>query len=757
MPQYIKQTSRTILFEEFSRAERIDDNGLSVPVDRMDFLLDRKAQKTFLEVKDKLIVHSFKEFMEKFEPKYYEYVTVEIDPQTREEVPIFTYSLKKPLRGNATECKLIDQPFYKAMVDIYRNKGIAGESDATFEFSTLIDRVFAPSHAMDEARDIRGRLTYNFSEYLRMEQRGAAPDELSEIAIEIKRLRRRIRDEYMSRSQFNLIPLIIQDTRERLEYRGDSDQNLANGDTVQRHVEITFDEKGRLQYHDKPVTGNSDTLMIGTSSVESATKRLCTTISNDFDRAAETGKNQLRIVDDPQSTGFMKKMLLSVFGGQAFEDDDASVDELRTNLALYETMYKKSQESFAQNVVSLVEKIINVMAFFDHAGTNAELIVTNCSISELIKESNRANFIQFVEALGNEKTDEKIWFAIIPAVDHKDFVTIEGAPIIVSPDDPDDDLDNETAPTVSSYSLTPFTHLLTALELLGKNNIITFFNFKGCSRTSSSELTSETVVAYKNALENVKYRDYAVFCYPNFTILPRRESSVKIGKEYIKLPPVFVDASYIAASLCVSTQHLDTLSSKDFPVSDALGQPVRFDFEGSFDTNTGDKKVLLSQVFATKMNRELILSWNSGLIDEISKSGGFGFCFCGDEKWFTYRGQTTKQSNAYVFRARTLAKDRIIDKDGNTTNEERFRPIFKTMVETYLRAIAKKTDADQIKRICDEYTGGKSKMNINNAVYSPNSSGVQSEETITFNENRINITYDRDSDGFNLEFRESSN
>ena len=754
MPQYIKQTSRTILFEEFSRAERTDANGLSVPVDRLDFLLDRKAQKTFMEVKDRLIVHSFKEFIEKFDPKYYEFISVQTDPYTGEEVPIFTYSLKKPLRGNATECRLVEQPFYKAMVDIYRNKGKAGESDATFEFSKLIDQIFSPSHAMDEARDIRGRLTYYFSEYLRLEQQRAAPEELSEIASEIKRLRRRVRDEYMSRSQFNLIPLIIQDTRERLEYRGDSEKNPANGDTVQRHVEITFDGKGKLQYHDKPVDDNSDTLLIGTSSVESATKRLCATISSDFDRAAESGKNQLRIVDDPQSTGFMKKMLLSVFGGQPFEDDDATVEELHSNLALYEAMYKKSQESFAQNVVSLVEKIINVMTFFDHAGSNAELIVSNCGISELIKESNRDNFNQFIEALGNEKTDEKIWFAIIPAIDHKDFVSIEGVSKAVTLDD---DLDDEPASTVSSYSLTPFPHLLTALELLGKNNIITFFNFKGCSRTSSAELTSETIAAYKNALENVKYRDYAVFCYPNFTILPPRESSVKIGQEYIKLPPVFVDASYIAASLCVSTQHLDTLSSKDFPVSDSLGQPVRFDFEGSFDTTTGDKKVLLSQVFATKMNRELILSWNSGLVDEISKSGGFGFCFCGDEKWYTYRGQTIKQSNAYVFRARTLAKDRIIDADGNPTNDERYRPIFKTMVKTYFNVIAMKTDAQQIKSICDEYTGGKNKMNINNVIYSSNSSGVQSEEAITFRDNRINITYDRDSDGFNLEFRESSN
>lgn len=753
MAQYIKQTGRTILFEEFSRAER-DDNGNSVPVDRMDFLLNHKVDKTFRDVKDKLIVHSFEEFIKKFDPKYYEFITVRTDPNTGEEFPIFTYSLKKPLRGNATEYRLIEQPFYKAMVDIYRNKGIAGESDATFEFSALIDRVFSPSHAMEEAREIRGRLTYNFSEYSRLEQHGASQEELSEIASEIKRLRRRIRDDYMSGSQFNLIPLIIQDTRERIDSRRGSDQNSADDDIVQRHVEITFDEKGKLVLRDSPATDNSDTLMIGTSSVESATKRLCTTISNDFDNAANNGKNQLYIADDPQSTGFMKKMLLSVFGGQAFEDNDASEDELKENLAVYEAMYKISQESFAQNVVSLVEKIINVMAFFDHAGSNAELIVANCGISELIKESNRENFINFIEKLGNEKnSDEKIWFAIIPGVDHKDFVAIDG---VSKPVTLDDDLDDQPTATLSNYSLTPFSHLLTALELLGKNNIITFFNFKGCSKTSSSELTKETVAAYRDALENVKNGDYAVFCYPNFTILPQRESSVRINKEYIKLPPVFVDASYIAAALCVSTQNLDFLKHKGFPVSDSLGQPVRFDFEGSFK-NTNGEKVLLSQVFATKMNRELILSWSSGLIDEISRYGGFGFCFCGDEKWFSYNGQTTKQTNSYVFRARTLGKDSIKNADGYPTSEERYRPIFKTMVKTYLNAIAKKTDSDQIERKCEDYRSIKSKMNINNIVYSPDYSGVKGEEKIDFSDNKITITYDRDSDDFNLEFSENSN
>lgn len=754
MPEYIKQTSRTILFEEFSRAETTDKDGRIVPAERMDFLLKHSTQQAYLDIKDKLIVHSFEEFIEKFDPKYYEYIALGRDPKTGADVPIFTYSLKKPLREDATECRLVEQPFYKAMVEIYRNKGIAGESDATFEFSKLVDRVFSPSHAMDEAREIRGRLAYNFNEYIRLEERKASPEELSEIALEIKRLRKKVRDEYMSRRQFNLLPLIIQDTRERLEYYGDTEQKSVDDGAVQKHIEITFDQNGKLQFNEKLPETQSDTVLIATSSTESATKRICTTIEKDFDRAIEVGKNKLCVVGDNGSTGFMREMFCSIFGGKAPEDSGATAEELRNNLKIYEAMYKESQESFAKNVVALVEKIINVMAFFDHAGPKAELIVSNCSISELIKESNRTNFKNFITALGNEKSDEKIWFAIIPAVDHEDFVTIDGVSRTVTLDD---DLDDDVTETVGSYDLTPFLHLKDALEILGGSNIMTFFNFKGCSGTSSAELTAELVSAYKNALENVAYSDHAVFCYPNFTILPQRQSSVKIGREYIKLPPVFVDASYIAAALCVSTQNLDTLRAKGFNVSYSLGQPVRFDFEGSFDTGTGNKKVRLAQVFATKMNRELILSWNRSLIDEISKSGGFGFCFCGDEEWFTYNNQTTKQKNAYVFRARTLAKDVVFDAEGNPTGEERYRPIFKTMVKTYFSMIAMKTDAQQINRICEMYTSGKNKMNINNAVYSPNSGGVNSEETIVFKDNRISITYDRDSDGFTLEFKESSN
>ena len=270
-------------------------------------------------------------------------------------------------------------------------------------------------------------------------------------------------------------------------------------------------------------------------------------------------------------------------------------------------------------------------------------------------------------------------------------------------------------------------------------------------------MSRQLIADYKKELSFASgeaFGAYAVFCYPNFTVLPDRESSITIGKDHIKLPPVFVDAAYVAAGLCVKTQNRDELSRKGFACKGDV-QPVRFDFEGQFDTEFGDKRVPLAQVFATEMNRELTLTLKQDISEEIKKDGGFGFCFSGDEKWYDYNKRTTKQGHAYVFRSRTLAKDIVKDSDGNTTGESRYRPIFKTMVKTYFNKLAQMTNEQQIRRLCDEYMGGLNKKRINNVVYTPECSNVKAEETIEMKGQSINITYDSDRDDFTLRFEEN--
>ena len=748
MPEYIKQTNRTILFEEFSRC---DD------VPRLDILLSNNTQLSHIKVKQELTVTSFEEFIKKFDPKYYEYTELVKDTVTGEEYPVFTYSLKPPARENAVPRRLVDQPFYKAMMNISIEKGNSGKTDFGFDFESELSKAYSPKKTMDDARDIRAKLAYNWSEYKKIEKKGGSQAEKDEYASEIKRLRKRIRDDYMSQSQFDLIPLFIEDTKERIERIGYKSGEDSGDEKRRARVQITFGSDGSPKYIEmKNNDDNDDTKLIGTSA-DSSTKMLETILSNDFDQAANKGKNLL-VVDDPKSTEFMKNMLLSVFAGKSFEDDDSTSEQLKANLNMYELMYKASQQSFAQNVVSLVEKIINIRTFFEHSGDNTELIVSNCQIQNLL---GNVQFERFIQAEGQESSDERIWFAIIPAVNHNDFVKLEGLTPSSNPKDDLDDLDDiddtETEST-TAISLTNFSNLTTALKIFGENDIITFFNFKGCNKTSSTGLTKQVVIDYKKEFDSIsgeKYGEYAIFCYPNFTVLPDRESSVKIGNEFIKLPPVFIDASYVAAGLVVKSQKLDELSCKGFEVNNSLGQPIRFDFEASFDTKYGDKKVPLSQVYSTSMSRELVLSWTPDLVEEIRKDGGFGFCFCGDEKWYDYRGRTTKQNNAYAFKSRTLAKDKVKDEDGKPTGETRYRPIFKTLVNTYFKKLAKKTNAQQIARLCEDYMRGLNKKCINNALYNPDFSSVKCDETITMSGNNVKIKYDKDRDDFTLNFEEA--
>ena len=746
---YINQTNKTILFEEFSRAD-------GVP--RMDFLLRSYAQLTHLKLKKELTVKSFDEFMEKFDPKYYEYTTL----AEGQEIPTFEYGLEKPLKGGI-EHRLVEQPFYKAMLQLYNEKGKSGENNFVFDFNQITDRAYSPKKAMEDVQDIRAKLVYNTNELLKIEKNHGPDNEKSEYVKEITNLRKRIKKDYLTMNPFNLLPIMIEDTRDRLKAGMTKDFGSSDGnEKVGQQVLITFDGTGKPKYLEQKAdlsvdAGKSQALL--NSSADNSTTKLIGWIGNDFDKAKEKGKNLLVVEGNEESNNFMKNMLVSVFAGKSLELPNVTKSELENNLRIYEQMYSSSQKNFAQAVVGLVEKIICVKAFFDHAGGNAELIVSNCSIDKL---KDNPNFKEFIRAEGEEINDERVWFAIIPAVDHKDFVSINTVKKATNLDDldlEDEDDDDDNADNKDS-KLLPFSSLKEMLDLFGSKGIITFFNFKGCENTSSTMLSEELVKNYKSELEPISQGetgDYAVFCYPNFTVLPERNSSVKIGNEFIKLPSVYIEASYVACGLYVKCQNNEELQKKAFNVNSSLGCPVRFNFEGSFITKNDNQKTLLSQIFTTSINRENLLSWPEDLKREIGyKDGGFGFCFCGDQMFYDYKGKIgIEQQNAYVFRARTLGKDQVKDDEGKPTGEVRYRPIFKTLIKTYLTKISKKANPDQIKNLCALYTQRRNKENINNLLYSPDFSNVKISEEINFENKKIDIKYDKDSDDFDLEFNEN--
>ena len=752
MPKYITQTNRTILFEEFSHSSNTDEFGIPKnDIPRLDFILRNDMNQNHNSVKSMLTVKSFDEFITKFKPKYYEYISIDEDGKT----PVFKYDIE-PKGNQFTVHNLEDQPFYKTIMRIYNEKSSSGENNYEFDYSTLTQIMYSPEKAMKDAVDIRDRLAYNFNEYYKLEQRGASPDELSEYGAEIKRLRRIIRDDYMSKSNMNILPLAIAKTKELLELNG-SKESEDGGDGVKREKALPVFTEDGIKFL-KETNDNNDNYEDDsedknpTETVELIEKR----IEKDFDNAREKGKNCL-VVDgqdmaSEKNNEIMKKLIVSVFAPNSYKEEN-STEKLKQRLAIYQQMYKISQESFSRSVVSLLEKVLNVKAFFDNAGEGAELIISNCTIAQLLEKDNITLFKKFIEAEGTEISDERIWFAIIPAIYHRDFFEFPSNSVNNTFDPDDDDLDDEDNMTDSGniINLTSLTTLNTAINILGNVKIITFFNFKGCSKTSFRVLDAEMVKAYKKTLSIIKYPDYAIFCYPNFEILPIMQSSVEIGKnefgnkEYIKLPSVYIDSSYVAAALYVKSQNNDILQSAGFKVDPALGQPVRFDFEIGFDT-TYNKKVPLSQVFSTNISRELVLTWSDKLKDEINKDGGFGFCFCSDERWLSYNNTTRKQDKIYVYRARTL---KIEDKS------KRSRPIFKTLVQVYFEKISQKTTSDQMAKFVDQISKA-SKECINHILYSKETSSIKSEESISIKNDTLTITYDKDRDSFKLKFNEES-
>ncbi len=758
----IKQTSRAILFEEF------DKSSESPKLDIIISNPEESFELKYSNVKKELEVTSFEDFMKKFAPKYYDCIGTTID-ENGNKSNYYSYTLDKTQRSSTNEYELKNQPFFNAIMEIYEKKGNSATSDFSFDFNNILERIYNPRTAREKISNTFDKLKYNFTQYQKYEALGNKV-QMQVYAKQIMGLRKHLRNEYLSKTQFNMLPLVIDEINRLLDtpslIKGIKEKLIVKDTPGEFFIENSGMPKIKnIQTQELNVqqtkgieAHNNDTEIIYSSAPVPVEDRIIAILSKDFDNAKDEGKNRLVVPDNPGSTELMKKMYLSLFAGAENAFKDCDIGELKKYLNDYRLMYKAANEHFASQVVVLVEKIIGVKAFFEHAGGSANLIISNVSLERLMDENNRPYFEEFIRCEGQERNEEKIWLSIIPAVFNERICknlgnyneTISDYSLDQNISDYNEDI--QTTPT----ELLSFETFKVALKLLCKNNIITFFNFKAGKDSNSGSLKKETIQIYKEILEPITMEDYsarAVFCYPNFTILPEGHSSAQSqdrnANDNINLPSVYLDSAYVACGLTIFTQNIENLKEGDFPVKSNHCQPVRFDFEGKFTKESNRIKVPLALIFPTTLNRESIFSWNRELIDEISKDGGFGFCFCGDEKWYDCGNGLKRQDHAYVFRARTLHK-----KNG------RYYPIYKTYVKLYLDIIIHRLnfDKDSINKYLSTYTKTEeSKKFINNLLYSPSYSGVREEEQIEVKTNELNngtglilINYGEDTDDFHF-------
>lgn len=718
----IKQTSKTIIFEEFCVKDEVKDlNTLlrNENIDNKDEFM--KLIETDLEVR------SFEEFLEKFTPSVWEWYEQTNDP----DMPIKPcYSLEKPthVNGQAHELKLTDNEFYKMVMDLYSKKGISGESNLEFDYSAVAE-LLSPKQVYENAKQYRKDIKYNFEKLKKLQD--ASRSEKNECIKKINTLRKKIVQQYKD-SFTGTIKLALADTENKLAAL-ESPNNKSEVSSEESKPNMTlpckvkFDDDGELEV--VPIVVDS---IPETDEIENDNKQeLVALISNDFDKYGNNAGN------------YVKSIVVDSYVGGTQLVQQLDKEELIKKKNELSKIYSYSQEKFIRTISSAIEKILDVKAFFEQASIDGEklpapVIITNCKASKLIEsESTKKKFSKLIREMGNEL--DRPWFAIIPAIGDRDF--IDNIEENLSLDDldfmDDSDTDSGNINTSDGDSLISIQAVNQVIDILKDGKITTFFNFRANEKTGFANLSNDVINMYRDKVKGngIDSNEYAVFAYPNFTVLPKKETSIKIGNEKVDILGIYIDAAYVAAGLVVASQNPEYLSKKNFNIN--KNNPcVRFDLE------EGENRFIMT----TKMNREGKGMWSLDVEDNITKDM-FGFCFCGNAKFYN----DNLINNTYVFCARNMAKDK----------EGYYKPIYTRLtmdfIMLYLNTYNLGMGRDKIKKsVIDNFIEDKvgdwkriaeSENYTNNILH-------ENEDVYLDEDNKLHMKFKKDSELIPLSIEE---
>ena len=675
----VKQTGTTIIFEEFDRDEDKMNLATLLTRDAEEIPLERFAQ-ALMGKDSELVVKSFAEFIEKFSPTIYETTVTTEDGSAR-----FVYSLDKP-KYECTEIKLKDHAFYKMIMNLIDRKANSDKDNFEFPYDDL-KKALSPEAEMEECRQIRRDLFRNVKEYYKLTDCGAnLNSEADRYAQNVLACRRKIVEKYQG-GPLALLPLLLLDKQMQLEAIKTADEEAPqyeSGETKEIPCEYAFDDQGKLKLIKLEVSDDAQTK----SPQENNNAQLVEVVRKDFEKYAPA---------KIQNNSYIANTVVNVFvpGGAQLSTQDKG--ELEAEKKELQDIYKTSFESFAKAVAGTVERFAGVKSFFDHASCDGELpqdvsvIISNCKVDAILNNPvAKERFKKYFGALSYERDVDRIWFGVIPAVS-----TDEGGwsktEKVLNPYG-DFPLESESpAEKKAPAGLVALDTVKEMLSILTEAKIMTFVNYKAGESTGFIGLSDTRINQYHKDFESVN-SEYAVFVYPNFTILPKEKGVAQIGTEYnaeydeevgayITLPGVYLDASYVACGMTVGIQNYKLLEKKGYYVNPKY-PCVRFDLEDPENS----KRV------TTKLNRETTTETPKQIQDSVMKDR-FGFVFANDK--IEFDGKVL--NNSYVLNARSLKKEA----DG------KYKALYKTLVKNLavqvLHAIAGFATRDTVNRFLKEY------------------------------------------------------
>ena len=672
----VLQTHKAILFEEFNGWQPATLN-LATILDGIYQDIDDMAEKI-----ERLEVHSFKEFLEKFAPKIYETV----DQVGADYIVSYTMDVKE----GGVPIPITEHVYYRMLNEMYGKKAESGLSNREFDDSKLRE-ILTPQSEENEMLRLRKKAMLLIMQYTEAVNK---KENANLYAKQMVALREEVAQKAL-RSSMTRLSLNINAINNQIKFL---DSKLEDFKALPAGSENSEIKRGTLDYDENGNPVIKELLSAENSTASDAGKFLTAGESTRLLKGAVEKTIDARGVENGMEISpFTKQMVISTYlpadDSESFSLMPAEIIQKKTELEAkrdkLEKIYLQAQTAFMKVLKQIVQRIMGVKVFFDHAtikggdeGTLPKgqgLLVTNCPVSDLLVEGIKQKFKKFIIDRGiTQSKNAKLWFGILPHV-------IVGE---INPEEQTDDsaeldpfkinVDSEQNFKSATRPVTTLNEAKEILSILNEGRILTFFNPATAQDApfTFGGITSKTIDEIKSELNEIGIDfEHAVFAYPNFTLV--RDIRIPIDKredsKLLDVSAVYVDAAYVAAGIVAASQQPEYLVKHGFNGKvDRQSVCVRLDIE----------EEELSNKILTKFNRELSHAWAKDIFESISRDN-FGFVFSGDSKFDSQRRQFLE--NSYVLLARTMKKN----KDGI------YQPIYKTLTNDFILAYLRAQKIDK--------------------------------------------------------------
>ena len=648
MGNVIRQTNRTMLLEVIN-PEKMDFLTLVGDVRGLESLSDDKIR----EINDHLLVHSFDELLEKFNPMVYCYFNAASQK--------VIYQLDKPEQipdEMLTEIPLNRQnEFMGMLMSMVDTRRAEGSINADFKFEKLTDMI-SPRKVMDAIRQNRKELQYTYGKL-----DDGDPKKL-DLADKLNVMFEEASTNY--NNVMALLPLAIEDSKTRL-LLGDSGDRK---DTAPLALGVlSMGEGGELKILEAPKVEGTALITVD----DNANTGLIEALKEDYNAVNEESNDY---VADLVARTFCP--LVSTIESTADKTEEVN------NYNAYLEFYRESKDAFIKTVKPLIEKLIGIWCFFEQypkkiKGMRPSLLVMNVSNDLLAKAGNISRLVTYFNTT-NAKNEfgNTVWYSIMPNVSldqySKKKLTRERFQ------------GNARAEKADVNSVESLARLLDVFKDYG---VQCFFSYEADDTTTFNALATEGIEKYEDRcspLMGKPYSEYAIPCIPNFTIIPKDKSGVVLDRRMVMngenvelshekedvmklwIDGVYVGAAYVAAGIVAAYQCPEFLKDcfgKNGVDSELPG--VRFDIEVE---NHG-------LVVYTTMAKE-ITGFTNSIKNDINRKN-FGFVFSSENA--AYKGNDI--TNIMVYKTRNLMSDGYM-----------FEPIYKTQVTTYIERVMRHGTGD---------------------------------------------------------------